>query len=60
MQNIFLIYLAFIDKLFDREFTNNKTTTKTYRRTIQRIEKYNIKTTSDCGKYRFYKESVTS
>ena len=26
----------------------------------KKIEKYNIKTTSDCGKHRFFKESVTS
>ena len=40
---IYFKYLSFIYKLFDGEFINNEATTKTYRRTIKRIEKHNIK-----------------
>ena len=51
MQKIYFKYLGFTYKLFDSEFINIKTTTKTYHQTINRIKKYNIKSTSDCGKF---------
>ena len=53
-------YMVFIYILFDGQIINNGTTAKMYCRIIQRMKKYNIKATSDCEKFRFYKESVTS
>ena len=52
--------MVFIYILFDGQFINNGTTAKMYCQIIQRMKKYNIKATSDCEKFRFYKESVTS
>ena len=58
MKKIIFKFLVFIYKLFDGKFINNKTTTKTYCRTIKGVKNVTSKLHRTAGSIGFMKKAL--